>query len=519
MKRFIQRFSDKIIGVLSGFDRLILRGSLRQISYARNGKGLEGLLRHQQVLLKDFGRYVQTVSEQLKEASCQAAIAQQRPIHYLRSSKTDKHALAQKIAEKDGIRNGLITVFTCVEPCMSFKVGPNPETKKLEMEYLPRKCLFIYHYLIDPQFGFMNARIQSWFPFQIQICFNGREWLAHQMDQAGIRYRRRENCFPWIEDFEKAQKLMDQQLRTAWPRALDRFARMLNPIHRQIFKSFPIRYYWSVPESEWATDLAFKSPSALASVCPSLVLHAMTTFSSGDVMRFLGRRIRSDFEGEIVSDFKNRPEGVRVKHRVGKNSLKLYDKQACILRTELTMNYTRDFKVFRRKENDPRGKPKWLRLRSGVADLHRRSQVSQAANERYLDALSTVDTSTPLGDLLHSISKPTTWNGKRIRALRPWAQEDVELFRAVSRGEFAINGFRNRDLQALLFKGAPASPKEKQRRSGRISRLLRLLRAHHLIKKVSSTYRYVLTANGSQIVAAVLTTQRITLDQINRLAA
>jgi hypothetical protein len=519
MKRFIQRFSDKIIGVLSGFDRLILRGSLRQISYARNGKGLQGLLCHQKVLLKDFGPYVQAVSELLKEASCQAAIAQKRPIQYLRSSKTDKHALAQKIAEQDGIRKGLIAIFTCVEPCMSFRVGPNPQTKKLEIQYLTRKCLFIYHYLIHPQFGFMNARIQSWFPFQIQICLNGREWLAHQMDQAGIDYRRLENCFPWIEDFEKAQKLMDQQLRTAWPRSLTRVAHMLNPIHEKIFKNFPIQYYWSVCESEWATDLAFKSPSALASICPQLVLHSMTTFSSGDVMRFLGRRIRSDFEGEIVSDFKNRPEGVRVKHRVGKNFIKFYDKQASILRSEFTMNYSRDFRVFRRKENDPHGKPKWLRLRSGVADLHRRAQVSQAANERYLDALSTVDASTPLADLLQSISNPTTWNGKRVRALRPWAQEDVELFRAVNRGEFAINGFRNRDLQALLFKGVPHSPQEKQRQSGRVSRLLRLLRAHHLIKKVPSTYRYVLTAKGSHIIAAILTAQRLTLDQINKLAA
>ena len=217
----------------------------------------------------------------------------------------------------------------------------------------------------------------------------------------------------------------------------------------------------------------------------------MTTFSSGDVMRFLGRKVHGCFQGEIVSDFKDRPEGVRIKHQVEKNGLKLYDKFGRVLRTEFTMNNSRDFKVFRRKENDPRGKYKWLRLRKGIADLHRRCQISQAANERYLDALSAADTSTPVAELLHSICTPTTWNGKRVRPLRPWAQEDVELFRAVNRGEFAVNGFRNRDLQALLFKGTTISPKENQRRSGRVSRLLRLLRAYHLIKKVPSTYRYV----------------------------
>jgi hypothetical protein len=356
-------------------------------------------------------------------------------------------------------------------------------------------------------------------PLQIQICLNGREWLARQIDQAGIRYERLDNCFPWIEDFGKAQKLMDRQLRTAWPNTLERFVRMLNPIHGKIFKGFPIRYYWSVYENEWVSDIAFKSPSALASIYPSLVLHAMTTFSSGDVMRFLGRKVHGCFAGEIVSDFKNRPEGVRIKHRVGKNSLKLYDKFARVLRNEFTMNDPRDFKVFRRKENDPHGKRSWQRLRQGVADLHRRCEISQAANERYLDALAAADTSIPLGNLLSSICTPTTLNGKRIRALRPWSHEDVELFRTVSRGEFSVNGFRNRDLQTLLFKGAPDSPKERQRRSGRVSRLLRMLRAHHLIKKVPSTYRYVLTAKGSQVMAAALTAQRITLDQLNRAAA
>lgn len=516
MRRFIQRFSDKIIGVLNGFDRLILRGTLRPITYPR---GMLGFLWHRQVLLKDFGRFVQSTTEQLKAASCAAALAQKRPIVYLRSCSTDKQALAQKIASQDGITRGLVAVITCVEPCMSYEVAPNPRSKELDLKFRPRRCLFIYHYLIDPEFGLMNARIQTWFPFNIQICLNGREWLSRQMDRVRIRYHRLENCFSWIENFSKAQKLMDHQLCTCWAATLDRFARMLNPVHGKIFKGFPIRYYWSVFENEWATDIAFKSSSALGSIYPSLVLHAMTTFSSRDVMRFLGRKLHGNFQGELVTDFKKRSEGVRIKHRVGKNSLKLYDKFGRVLRTEFTMNNAQDFKAFRRRENDPRGKRKWRPLRHGVADLHRRSQVSQAANERYLDALAATDTSIQLGNLLRSICMPTTYNGKPIRSLRPWAQEDVELFRAVCQGEFCVNGFRNRDLQALLFKGSPTSPEEKQRRSGRVSRLLRMLRAHHLIRKVPSTYRYVLTVKGSQILTAVLTAQRLTLDQLTQAAA
>jgi len=516
MNRFIQRFTDKITGVLSGFDRLVLRGTLRPIAYAR---GMRGFLWHKQVLLKDFARFVENTTTQLRDASCRAAHARNRPVLYLRSCKTDKQVLAQQIAARDGIEKGLIAVISCVEPCMSYGVSPNRQTGHVHLELRPRKCIFLYHYLIDPDFGFMNARIQTWFPFNIQICLNGREWLARQMDRAGIPYDRLDNCFPWIEDFAKAQRLMNRQLRTAWPAKLDRFARMLNPIQDKIFEGFPLRYYWSAFENEWATDLAFQSPSALGSIYPSLVLHAMTTFSSHDVMRFLGRKIHGNFHGEVVTDIKHRPEGIRIKHRVGKNSLKLYDKFAKVLRTEFTMNDAKDFKVYRPREKDPGGKCRWRPMRHGVADLHRRAQVSQAANERYLDALAATDTSVQLGDLVRAVCTPTSWHGKRVRALRPWTPDDMELLRAVGDGKFAINGFRNRDLQDLLFKTVPSSVREKQRRSGRVSRLLRLLRAHHLIQRVPSTYRYVLTPKGNQIVAAILTAQRITLDQLNRLAA
>jgi hypothetical protein len=97
---------------------------------------------------------------------------------------------------------------------MSFQAVPNRETKKLDFKLEQRKCLHLYHYLIHPVFGFMNARIQTWFPFRIQICLNGREWLARSMDAAGLRYVRQDNCFPWIEDFPAAQRLTSNCRRT-----------------------------------------------------------------------------------------------------------------------------------------------------------------------------------------------------------------------------------------------------------------------------------------------------------------
>ncbi len=308
-------------------------------------------------------------------------------------------------------------------------------------------CLHIYHYLIHPVFGFMNVRLQTWFPLRIQICINGREWLARQMDHANIEYRRLDNCFPWIGDLEKAQELMSRQLETNWPSVLDPIVKTVNPLHREIFKKIPLDYYWSTVQSEWATDIMFKNRSDLSGIYSAILPHALTSFSSHDVMRFLGKKLHGNFEGEVMTDYKERVEGVRIKHRAGTNSVKVYDKFQIVLRVETTINNPRDFRVFRPIEKDPERKLAWQALRQGVADLHRRVQISQASNERYLEALAEIDSSIPLGRLLEQISLPVRQDGKRFRALRPSDLQDIALFKAVTDGRFHINGFRNRDIQ------------------------------------------------------------------------
>lgn len=516
MNSFIRKHADKLVGVLSGFDRLVLRGTLRQIAFVA---GMKGFLWKRQVLLKDFGGYVQSVTEAVKDASEAAAKKLGRRVEYLPSSKTNKEDVALRIAERDGITEGLICVLECVEPCLSFEVHRNRAEKLLELKPRTTKCKFLYHYRIDPVFGLMNARIQTWFPFNVQICLNGREWLARTMDRTGLGYERRDNCFARIDDVDKAQKLMDRQLEIAWPKELVRIARLLNPAHGRIFKGTPIDYYWSVYQSEWATDLMFRDATSLAELYRPLVLHGITTFSSGDVMRFLGRKVNGAFQGEVVSDFKDRPEGIRLKHRVGENSVKVYDKQGSVLRAETTINDPSGFKVFRTKEGDSDGKKEWLPMRRGVADLHRRAEVSQASNDRYLEALAAVDSDTPLGELLTSVSRPVLWNGARVRGLRPWAEDDLALLRAISRGEFCINGFRNRDLQPILFEKPPSIPEEQRRRSARISRKFRLLRAHGLIRKLPKSHRYKLSDRGRQLATALLAAYDLSLERLNKAAA
>lgn len=246
----------------------------------------------------------------------------------------------------------------------------------------------------------------------------------------------------------------------------------------------------------------------------------MECFSSADVMRFLGKKLHGNFAGEVISDFKDRAEGIRVKHRLKRNSVKMYDKHGRVLRVETTINDPKDFTVFRPLEGDPGGRKDWRPLVRGIANLRRLAKVSRASNERYLDALGTLNTDTPIASLVDRVCKAVQWNEQRVRALRPWSQEDQQLFGAINRGEFAVNGLRNRDLLPLLFPEASSLPPEQRRRySARVTRKLRMLRAHGIIRKVTGTHRYLLTKARRQILAAVLQYQHLTLAQLQKNAA
>ena len=501
MDRFIARYPSLITAVLSGFDRLVFRGSL--LPLIRRG-GMFFFLQAAGVRLLDFKKFVTATTEQVKHAALVEAHQLDRPIRYLESPKLNKEELARKILLENPVDRGLICAFTALEPCMTFEYHRSRSRDERGLRLRPGKCLHLYKYILHPRFGFIHARLQTWFPFNVQIYLNGREWLAQQLSRKGSDFARADNCFVWLDDPRLAQRLMNQQLTTAWPRALGAIARSLNPLHTTIFKPYPMDYYWSAYQTEWASDVMFKDPCSLASVYPSLVRHAMLHFQSPDVIRFLGRKAHGNFLGDIETSFKDRAEGVRVKHWVRGNSIKMYDKAGSVLRVETTIAAPADFKVFRPPHDDPHGPLDWRPLRKGVADLHRRAEVSQRSNGAYFDALAAVNDNTPAADIFDAVSRPTTYRGRHVRALRLADPVDIALLQAISRGEFATSGLRNRDLRTVLF---PAKRKpsdvEIRRLSARTSRLLRILRAHGIIKKIPKSHRYRVTPKGSLLTAAL----------------
>jgi hypothetical protein len=517
MNSFLQRHVAQVLGMVKGWDRLRLRGTIRSISHAA---GLSQFLSYSGRLLKDFKEYALASSRQVKEAAMEVGERAGRPAEYLGNPGVSKEEVALDIARRDGIKQGLICTLSAVEPCWSFDLWKNPANGHVELRQAYRKCLHIYQYYQHPVFGFMHVRLQTWLPFTQHVCLNGREWLGRQMDKRGLGYMRRDNCFVWLQDVAAAQRLLDAQARFDWQPALAVLGRRVCPVIPQVLKPYDVEYYWSIDESEWATDVMFRSEAELAALYPNLIRHAMESFGSRDVMRFLGQRVPlvgpshpHDYR-EVVTDLKGRPEGIRVKHRLAHNSVKMYNKQGSVLRVETTLNNVRELKTPRKVK----GKVVWKPMRKGVADARGRAEVSDAANERYLEAIASIDTPVTLQKLTETLSRPKSWNGQKVRGLNLLGEQDAKLLEVVGRGEFLLHGLRNRDLQAAFFPTATDDPREKRRRSGQMSRKLRMLRAHGLLQKLPHTHRYQVSPRGRQVITALIAARQADIAKLTKAA-
>jgi hypothetical protein len=518
MKRFLSRFGALIHFVLSGFDRLRFCGESRVLN---NARGVSGYLFQERIRYTDFPRHAENLTKKLCSQTEKQAQLDGVPLRHLNSPEVDKEAAALALAQAHGRSSGRVAVLTSVELCSVYRLRKDASgwVKPVKER---GKCLHYYHYFLHAELGLCYVRIQSWFPFRVHVGLNGRQWLYQQLQQRGVSFHKRDNLLLSVADPTLAQQLLDDQRRTDWPTLLDNLVRPLQPLWTYLH-DVNKPYYWMTEQSEWASDFVFRSADDLALWYPRWIRHGIETLQCDDVLRYLGKKVpqhgrgHGGCTGEVKIDLRNRPEGTRLKFWYDTNSLKIYDKEAQALRIETTINQPRAFKVYRTKEGDDDNAAKsWQGMRKGVADLDRRAEVSNAANHRLADSLASVAEPSTLGELLKPLGRPVIEEGRRIaRALNPLTGADGSLLRALAKGNFLLQGFRNRDVRAALH-GEMADAQQRRGQAAAVTRQLALLRAHGLIVKVPTTHRYHLSASGQRVVTALLAAHA---SDVNRLTA
>ena len=499
----LEQNKEKIKGILETFDRMIINGYILQLC---NYRQFLYYLIQNNIKLKDFDKFAlsQTeslcnhINEYIKENNCETI--------YLNSGKIDKSEIVENELNKNSKQLGLITALSTVEICNTMTVKPNHETQQLEVTSKPTKCKHYYFYYNDSEFGLMYLKIQTWFPYNVQIYINGREYLSKLLDKNNVKYEMYNNSFSYIEDFDKAQELANNILNQKISSSFDGLIKQINNLLPNITKIFSASYYWCIDQCEFATDINFKSRSDLENIYKTLVETTYFAFSSEDIYSFFGRnisRIHTFSKGEIVSDLRHRYQGYRIKFKINNNQIKMYDK-GNNLRIEVTINNPKDFKVMKEKEKIIEHKKivkekVWTPMGKSIANLYRYVEISKSIIKRYIDALPKVDLNRPTLKEIKNVSNKIEVNKKVITGFNLLNNETLKILQVISNGKYLINGFTNKSIRNEIFDNS-----DSEYIINKTTRLLYKLKAHGIIKKVARKNKYYLTTNGRDLISSIL---------------
>jgi len=496
MTSLLDRHAPHIVGRLECLDRVIVTGTLPGICHVQ---GMTSYLYGHNIRIFDYTKFVNPLREQLRDLAVHAAAEQGLEIEYVAKNNFRKEERIRKIIDQRGDHPGLVHVFSAMEACTTYKARQGRDTGYPFLKYDNGKCLHYYFYFIDEVFGLCYLRVQTWCPFRLQFYFNGHHWLARQLDRQGIGYELLDNAFVRIDDFAKAQEMADAFVVAQLHRLLDRYAARCCPI----FKVFGVRYHWSIMEAEYASDVVFAKPKYLQPLYEHISRTAIHTVKPDRVATFLGKKLDPKFEGELGNHFHTRIEGTCIKHHIDRRAIiKMYDKHGRVLRIETTVNDITFFKHHRKVEHrDGTSSIKQAKLKKTIYSLPTLVQLIRAANNRYLAFVSEIEDPTTGIRQIKKLTEPVRHHGRSFKGLNPFRQEDHEVLQAIVRGEHNISGMTNKTLRRLLA----------NKTSQQISRVLKRLRLHGLIKRVGRSYKYYLTTWGRRTILALLKLQVMVL--------
>lgn len=495
---FVAKFSNLIVTILSCFDRVIFKGHLPFWDDKKVNDFVDFSLN---IRRKDFLSWLKVHSQRLVDHAEALANQAGRPYEY-KQGKFKKEKFIQELIRRDKLTEGLVAVLCVQETCRTVALAYGKGKPRLYFKRRPQRVL--YYYFLDRQFGLMHIRLETWFPFGIQVYVNGHSWLAQQMEKKGLGFTLRDNAFTALENPQAAQKIADRFARVNWVKQLSKWARTVNPLLKEIPGLSHLNYYWVIEQAEYASDVLFASRQELRGLYPRLINHAAVSFSASDILSFLGRKLHGNFQGEVQNHFKvEREPGARVKHRMKGNWLKMYDKFGLILRVETVINQPREFRVFR--EGIRKGEPQWVwaPMNKGVSNMSDYEHHARAANERYLDALSVVDDPSPAYEQVSELTEPKVHKGRSYKGFNPASQKDIQLFEAVMSGDHLIQGFRNADIRNLLW-GKCRDKNQRRCQANAVTRLLKRLHVRGLIAKIPRSRRWRTTPRGQKLLGTII---------------
>jgi hypothetical protein len=481
-----ERYDNRIAGVLSCYDRIVITGTLPGVCYA---EGMTRYLHANGIRVFDYPQFAMTLRDRVRERAAALAAEAGVSIEHIGKSTVRKEAVVARVLEQRGDRPGLVHIISAMESCDAYQPWHDKQTHRTFVRPDSGKCLHYYFYFMDARFGLIYLRVPTWCPFRLQFYCNGHNWLARKLAAEGIGCTMADNAFVRIDDWQRAQELADRLSPDLLHRTLDRYAERCCPVS----DVFGQDYHWSLMQVEYATDLAFRSTATLGPLYEQLIRESVFSVKAEQIATFLGRRITPQLAQEIGSQFSTRIEGTCVKHRFGKCSIKMYDKSGIVLRIETTANDVSFFKHHRKVEHRE-GPPtrEFAPVKKSIYSLIDLREILLGCNRRYLAHLSALDDFSAGVRALDRLTRPREVDGKTVKGINFFEPGDSALLHALQNPRVNIAGIRRAELPPDLGMFSPA----------RLSRQLRRLLDIGVIKRVKGTYRYYLTKAGRAATAA-----------------
>lgn len=480
-----QRYAPQISGLLSCFDRVIVQGTLPILCYA---DGMTKYLSARGIRIFDFTAFAKPLTDQIKTNAEALAAAHGLQVDYVRRKNFRKEDRIKAVLAERGEHPGLVWIFSALEPCTTYKPWYDKKSGRTYLRPDDGKCLHYYFYFVDEDLGLCYLRVPTWCPFRLQFYCNGHNWLAAQLRREKMSFQMLDNAFAEIQDWNRAQQIADAWKPEQLHKKLDQFAQRYCPVLSHIEE----HYHWSLETMEYSTDLVFRRQADLQAIYGELILTAIHTVKPDDIATFLGKKLTGNYQDEMGNRYNVRIEGTRVRHSMGKTSIKMYDKFARILRIETTTLDVTFFQHYREVEHrDGTREMAYAPMKKTIYSLGALREVLTAANRRYLEFLSAIDDPSQGIHKLKQLSRSVQESTRSYRGFNFFDRDDEQLLQLIARGEFNIAGIQNKRLRTFL----PGL------NSGQVSRLLKRLRTHGLIRKTNRCYKYYLTQLGRQVVA------------------
>jgi hypothetical protein len=278
MELLTDRYKENIVGTLSCFDRILIKGTLPQACY---GDGMARHMTKKGIMLFDYTKYVEPFREQIRVNAEQLAVDNGLKIEFVRTHTARKEDIVKK--NFDGKKKGLVYILSAMEACNSYIPWHDKLAHKTFLKGVQGKCLHYYFYFNDPDMGFGYVRVPTWCPFQLQVYLNGHNILANELAKKKIGFSMVDNAFDHIADFKKAQALSDGLDIKNLFKKLEWMSNLYCPVH----KEFDEPYHWSIMQQEYATDIVFKSQGRFKAALPRFGGHGHPYRKAGKHRHFL----------------------------------------------------------------------------------------------------------------------------------------------------------------------------------------------------------------------------------------